>query len=230
MVDGANTTLWLELTAKRTLSHTSVITTSTGTRELSWSQSLFYTNTQNLTALGNNQTLYQITSGTNTFSSMPDVLNPLQLPITNTYTYPISFYSANINPINQELTNSTLVSALDRSLISTSIPLTSYLTSPLIITVPEVFSTRQNGSAIYFWNNTYYEFAGAIDPAIRTTGETEQWFSYSGSEVEGGLGLVQEYGRHTKSSDGYEPVLVLDETYKTTITVPPTEVVPEGDL
>lgn len=82
--------------------------------------------------------------------------------------------------------------------------------------------TRQNGSCIYFWNNTYYEFAGAIDPAEGTIGETEQWFSYSGPEIPGGKGK-EVYGRHVKAVDGYEPMLVLDETFGNTIEVPETE-------
>jgi hypothetical protein len=31
-----------------------------------------------------------------------------------------------------------------------------------------------------------------------------------------------EYGRHVKAIDGYEPILVLDETFNTTIMVPGT--------
>jgi hypothetical protein len=35
----------------------------------------------------------------------------------------------------------------------------------------------------------------------------------------------EEYGRHVKAVDGYEPRLVLDETFGTTIEVPETRVV-----
>jgi hypothetical protein len=234
--DGTNTSLWIELTAKRTLSHSSLITTSTGSHILTWSQSLSYSNTQNITALGNNQTVYQSTSGSSTFSSSPSILNLPALPITNTYSHPISFYSANINPVNQEIQNSTLVSALDYSVISSSIPIITYLTYPTVSEediVKQELQTRSNGSAIYFWNNTYYEFAGAIDPAMGTTGATEQWYSYSGPALLGAVGpgsLGTAYGRHIETLDGYEPALVVDRTYGTTIEVPPTKIVPEGDL
>lgn len=96
------------------------------------------------------------------------------------------------------------------------------MASPAIFIVPEILATRQNGSCIYFWNNTYYEFAGAIDPAKGTIGETEQWFSYSGP-VTGGE--KEAYGRHVKAVDGYEPVLVSDETFERTIEVPATQTV-----
>ena len=85
--------------------------------------------------------------------------------------------------------------------------------------MPNVIATRQNGTCIYFWNNTYYEFAGAIDPAKGTIGETEQWFSYSGQSGKG-------YARHVKAVDGYEPKIVLDETFGSAIGVPATEIVP----
>lgn len=80
-------------------------------------------------------------------------------------------------------------------------------------------NTRQNGSCIYGWNDTYYESAGAIDPAKGTTGATEQWFSFKGL-IGGEKG---EYGRHVKAVDGYEPVLVLDESFGEVIDVPETD-------
>lgn len=43
-----------------------------------------------------------------------------------------------------------------------------------------------------------------------TLGETEQWFAYSGPLTEGGK---EDYGRHAKAVDGYEPRLILDESW-----------------
>lgn len=91
-----------------------------------------------------------------------------------------------------------------------------YLTRQTSAEVPELLATRQNGSCIYFWNNTYYQFAGAIDPASGSVGETEQWYSFKGK--------LGGYGRHVKAVDGYEPVLVVDEAYGNTIVVPATQV------
>jgi hypothetical protein len=118
-------------------------------------------------------------------------------------------------PVNATVTNSTLVSTLERAKFSNSISILSHLTSPFKFHTHEVLSTRQNGTCTYFWNDTYYQFAGAIDPAEGTTGETEQWFSH--------VGPVGEYGRHVKAVDGYEPVLVLDETFDNAIGIPPAK-------
>jgi hypothetical protein len=212
-----------ELSTHRTLSHTTTITTSSGPRILTWIQSLSYSNTQNYTAEGYNKTVSQLTSGTSTFSPSTKFA-PL---ITNSFSYPISFFSASTVPTDTTTTNSSLYAELDRSLLSTSISILSHLTSPSTFYVPETVVTRQNGSCIYFWNNTYYEFAGAIDPAIGTTGVTEQWFSYEGPLEGGG---VEGYGRHVKAVDGYEPVLVVDETFSEAIQVPETESVGREEL
>lgn len=68
---------------------------------------------------------------------------------------------------------------------------------------------------MYHWNNTYYQFAGAIDPAMGTSGATEQWYS--------SFNKVGAYGRHVKAIDGYEPVLIVDEEFPSTFEVPDTE-------
>lgn len=149
-------------------------------------------------------------------------------PITNTFSYPISFFIATVDPpADPTTTNSTIFAELDRSLISTSTPILSYLTSPSTYHTPAILDTRQNGSCIYFWNDTYYESAGAIDPAKGTLGATEQWFSYTGPIAVGG---VEGYGRHVKAVDGYEPVLVLDESFGEAIFVPATENLIKEDL
>lgn len=122
--------------------------------------------------------------------------------------------------------NSSIYASLDRSKISTSIPVLSYLTSPSYHS-PAILDTRQNGSCIYFWNDTYYESAGAIDPAKGTIGATEQWFSFTGPVTEGG---TEGYGRHVKAVDGYEPILVLDESYPDAIQVPETVRMGREDL
>lgn len=139
--------------------------------------------------------------------------------ITNTYSYPITFYQAVTTPDDATVANSTLFAILDRSLISSTISILSYLTKPTIYATPAVLATRQNGSCMYYWNNTYYEFAGAIDPANGTLGSTEQWFSFEGPATDAS---EVEYGRHVKAIDGYEPALIEDEISETTIAVPNT--------
>lgn len=212
---GLNTTLWVELAAERNISHTSTITTSTGSRQLTWSQNLRYLNIQNFTAKGYNETLYQLTSGLSTFSGSDDDASA----ITNSFSYPLSFAQDYVIPADPTAVNSTLVAELDRSKISSVVSILSYLTSPKSFGVPAISATRQNGSCLYFWNNTYYQFAGGIDPAEGTIGATEQWFSFLGPLTSG---EIDAYGRHVTAVDGYEPVLVLDETFEKEISVPET--------
>lgn len=54
-----------------------------------------------------------------------------------------------------------------------------------------------------------------------TSGATEQWYS--------SIGKVGAYGRHVKAVDGYEPVLVVDEEFPSSITVPDTELAGIGE-
>ncbi|KAL2075852.1 hypothetical protein VTL71DRAFT_795 [Oculimacula yallundae] len=184
---GLNTTLWVELLAKRALSHSSTITTSSGPHSYTWSQSL------------------------DSFEN--------ETTIANSLSYPLSFSQEYIIPVDSTVVNSTLIAALDRSKVSHEIPILSYLTSPMTCGVPAHLVTRQNGSCDYFWNNTYYQFAGGIDPADGSIGATEQWFSFLGPLTSGENAT---YGRHVKAVDGYEPVLVVDDIFDQVIEVPET--------
>lgn len=180
-----------------------------------------------MTALGYNETLYQLTSGTSSFSPVSSHASTEKGLITNTYNYPISFSQQYIVPSNPTLVNSTLIALLDRSKLTSTTPILSYLTKPSIFATPSLLATRQNGNCTYFWNNTYYEFAGAIDPALGTIGETEQWFGFEGPLESG---EKEAYGRHVKAVDGYVPVLVEDEVFEHTIRVPETRVVVGNQL
>lgn len=163
-----------------------------------------------------------LTSGTSSFSPLSSHPSTESDIITNSYHYPISFNQQYIVPADATLVNSTLIAALDRSKLTSGIPILSYLTKPSLFSTPSILSTRQNGSCTYDWNNTYYEFAGAIDPAFGTVGATEQWFSFEGPVESGGK---EGYGRHVKAADGYVPVLIEDEIFGHVIEVPGTEVV-----
>jgi len=69
---------------------------------------------------------------------------------------------------------------------------------------------------VYYWDNVYYEEAGAIDPQAGSIGATDQWYSYSGDGI--------EYGRILEAHDGlddYEGV-ISDEVFDHTIDVPKT--------
>jgi hypothetical protein len=205
--------MYLKLTASRKLSHTARITTSSGTRSLTWAQDLSYTNVEDYTNLGYNKTLTQITRGSARYTSSGGLL---PLPITNSYYWPIHFTSDNLVPVNPQVKNQTLIASIDRSSVETTIPILPYLTKSVSQLFPSILATRQVGDSVYFWNNTYYQFAGAIDPAKGTVGTTEQWYSFLDSDT--------AYGRYVKAVDGYEPVLVVDKEFGNAISVPNTDV------
>ncbi|TVY38788.1 Peptide-N4-(N-acetyl-beta-glucosaminyl)asparagine amidase A [Lachnellula occidentalis] len=188
----ANTSLELHLSAQRFLSHTSTITTSSGPHDIR--------------SYNGHLIIFTIVQ--------------LLFPNQEYFSYPITFRTSSTTPVDATNANSTIVASLDRSLLSSSVPIVSYLTAPSIFEIPQVLGTRQTGSSVYYWNDTYYEFAGAIDPAKGTSGSTEQWYS--------AVSRVGGYGRHVKAVDGYEPVLVVDEEFPTTIAVPDTELVGIG--
>lgn len=223
--NGSNSSLLVELSAQRILTFSNTITTSTGTRLLTWGQDLSYNNIQNFTAAGYNETLWQSTNGSTTFSVTPNGTT------TASYEYPISFAQDYIVSADPTIVNSTLIATLDRSKITRGDTVLSQLTyaSPsaatnLTMDTPTL-NTRQNGSCFYLWNNTYYEFAGAIDPAVGTLGATDQWFSWAGYVEAAGGRSFEEYGRHVSAVDGYEPMLVADEQVYQLIDVPPTKLV-----
>lgn len=60
---GGNSTLGFDLTAKRSLSHTSSITTSSGVKSVSWTQNLQYVYSTVLSDQGNAQTITTVTTG-----------------------------------------------------------------------------------------------------------------------------------------------------------------------
>ncbi|KUI55353.1 Peptide-N4-(N-acetyl-beta-glucosaminyl)asparagine amidase A [Cytospora mali] len=224
--NGSNSSLLVELSAHRSLILENTINTSTGTRLVTWGQDLSYLNIQNITAAGYNDTLWQSTNGSTTFSSATS-----NLTVTALYEYPISFGQDYIVPTDPTVDNSTVIATLDRSKITYGDAVLSRLTYASPATSQDytvdtpMLKTRQNGSCFYLWNNTYYEFAGAIDPAVGTLGGTDQWFSWAGYvETDEGREF-EEYGRYVSAIDGYEPILVQDKQVDQLIDVPETTVV-----
>lgn len=222
--NGSNSSLIVELSAQRTLSFSSTITTSSGTRLLTWGQDLAYKNIQSVTAMGYNETVWQSTNGSTTFSPANS-----NRTVTASYEYPISFAQDYLLPVDSTAVNSTLIATLDRSKITRGDTVLSQLTYASPFTGPNpttntpILQTRQKGSCFYLWNNTYYEFAGAIDPAVGTVGGTEQWFSWAGYIQRAEGRELEKYGRYVSAVDGYEPVLEVDDQGKQLIDVPPTK-------
>jgi len=160
--------------------------------------------------------LSQLTSGKSTFTSG-----------SNSFRYPIEAYTVSIPAVDITKDLDYLLGSIDRSLhISGSniLPLLTGIESypdTSTTTIPTLV-TRQNGTCIYYWNNTYYEFAGAIDPQPGSIGATDQWYSYVGFEDENFA--AKGYGRILKARDGLDDYqgVVSDEVFGHGIPVPET--------
>lgn len=235
--NGSNSSLQISLCASRSnLWHADVITTSKGSRNLTWQQDLSYYNIQNITALGRNETFFQGVWPTTVSSPYYD-----QEEATSSFSkeHLLSFYQAYAISTDYTAINSTLYALLDSSqsglgqraladLLYPTIGITTTNTTAAgddDNTLPS-FATRQNGTSFYLWNNTYYEDAGAIDPARGSTGATEQWFS--AAALRPASTAPRAYGRHARAVDGYEPVLVEDVVSGEEIPVPAASLVVGG--
>lgn len=239
--NGSNSSLYVELKANRSLTHLTTITTSKGSRVLSWNQEGGYANGQNITAAGRNETLaldilssttFSPASTTSQNSSEGTEFNGINL---------LSFYQAYAPSPDERLANSTIFGIIDQGEASNGQRALDNLIYPAAgekadALVPAGswgdfeydYATRQNGSCFYIWNNTYYEDAGPIDPADGTLGATEQWFD-SQQYVTSPTGpLVLNYTRYADVLDGYEPRLEADEIGTGRLNVPQPEIL-HGD-
>lgn len=233
--NGTNSSLQLSLCASRSrFWHTSVITTSQGSRNLTWQQDLTFLNIQNITARGRNETLYHgvwPTTISSPYFSQPGGDDNLSAP-ANTFAVArvLSFFQAYAPSPDYTTINSTIYALLDSGKYTRGQrTLASLLYPTAVIDTNDTFVTRQNGSSFYLWNNTYYESAGAIDPARGSTGATEQWLSAAGRVSTAQGRSLELYGRHARAVDEYEPVLVADDVVVgATVPVPEPSVVAGG--
>ncbi|PVH73570.1 hypothetical protein DL98DRAFT_350273, partial [Cadophora sp. DSE1049] len=83
----SNSSFYFDLTARRTLSISSTIHTSFGSKVATWSQYLSFTNIQNMTDSAFNQSLSMLTTGSHT-----DSLSGIR----TSYSYPLNLYSSYI--------------------------------------------------------------------------------------------------------------------------------------
>jgi hypothetical protein len=196
--NNTNTSLYFSLSAHRSLTLSSTITTSHGPKTQNWSQELSFLNIQNMTDLAFNQSLAMLTNGSYSSSG-----------VTSTYAYPLNLYSAYVIAPSVA-TLSSVFTLIDRSLVTKGIDLLSYLSG---VKGKEEIKTRQLGESMYYWNETI------VEGTKNDTGETEQWYSYSGISGNEGSG-VEEYGRYLREVDG---VWVGDVEGWRTIEVPETE-------
>jgi hypothetical protein len=205
-----NSSFYFSLTASRSLSISSTIRTSSGSKNVSWTQDLSFSNIQNMTSLAYNQSLAMLSTGSCTSSS----------GIKTTYSYPLNLYSAYVIAETSS-TLSSVLALIDRSLsISGLRTLSSYFTGVLVD--KENLATRQVGENRYYWNETIVEGTDA------DVGVMEQWYSYAGNSGLKGIAGVREYSRHVKEVNG---VFLFDDEAWSTMIVPSTEPLPyvEGE-
>ena len=198
---GANDTLTYTTNVSRQLSISSTITTSSGTRPVSWTQTLAYSNLNLLTNQGFTQYTVQSTHGSD---------QALPLTYTNTYYYPMTVNNTFLTTPNITSINGTITHGLDFDVSGPSIFPSGIqgfnLTTPATFSLGGLqtqskfrpptnlptfngskLSTTQSGTAEYLStgkSNTSYSF-----------GTTTQDFDFSGLEVSSGA-LFELYHRH----------------------------------
>ncbi|KAI0385468.1 hypothetical protein F5Y04DRAFT_186271 [Hypomontagnella monticulosa] len=209
----SNSSLYFALTASRNITVSSTITNGHDTYDATWTQSLSFSNIQNMTDLAFNQSLAMITSG-----SYSDSVSG----IVSRYTYPLNLFSAYDVAFSGATTNPGSVLCLaDRSKLTDGISALSFLTGTSVGSGS--LKTRQNVTSSYHWNRTIVEGTEGLD-----TMDGEVWLSYSNVPAnEFGISNYHRYGREKNDS-----VLVNEEGWgqigvPSTVPLPPVDGKPE---
>jgi hypothetical protein len=174
--NGTNDTLQYQVTAERQLSFRSKLHLSDGKKEVSWRQSLSFSNAGNFSDDGNVQYTTQQTNGFDVSSN----------GYAKTYSYPLYAYSVfatfkdNIS-INADVQRGKTVKTLGSLVFPTgleSFPRAILNHDQYPQFQGALLSTTQNGTATYLANQTTSTSYGF--------GSTEQDFTFSGLEVDAG--------------------------------------------
>ncbi|KAI1781260.1 hypothetical protein F4818DRAFT_33819 [Hypoxylon cercidicola] len=181
-----NSSLYFALTASRNLTVSSTITSGTETREVTWTQSLSFSNIQNMTGQAFNQSLAMVTSGSHSSSASN---------IVSHYTYPMNLFSAYDVASSGATTNpGSVLCLVDRSKLTDGISALSFLTGTSIGSGS--LKTRQNVTSSYHWNSTIVEGTEGLD-----TMDGEVWLSYSGGSAgEAGVAGYHRYALEKNDS------------------------------
>ncbi|RDW66978.1 hypothetical protein BP5796_09727 [Coleophoma crateriformis] len=206
----SNSSFYFSLSAHRSLSISSTIYTSSGSRSVAWTQELDFLNIQNMTGLAYNQSLAMSSTGSWTSSLSAE---------KSTYSYPLNLFSAYVIA-ETSATLSSVYTLIDRSLIQKIINTLPYLTGTSLGV--EDLATRQNASSMYYWNATIVQGTDA------DTGTTQQWLSYSGEPGIKGRNGVKDFSRKLEE---VHDLWIMDESAFSTIDVPATVALPlvEGE-
>ncbi|CAJ2511143.1 Uu.00g067680.m01.CDS01 [Anthostomella pinea] len=201
-----NTSLYFALTANRSLTISSTITSGGESRGVSWVQAISYSNIQNMTDLAFNQSLAMVTSGSHS-SSASDIISR--------YTYPMNLFSAYVVQSTGATSNpGSVFCMVDRSKVVDGVSTLPLLTGTS--SSSESLKTRQNVTSDYHWNSTIVEGTAGLD-----TMDGEVWLSYSGAP--GASSGVTGYHRYAKEKNDN---VIADEEGWFEIPVPSTEPLP----
>lgn len=202
-----NESLWVSLSAHRSLSVSSTVTEGNQSKSVRWTQELSFSNIMNYTKGGWDMVLAMNSSGSSaTMSSFADNRS-------TSYSYPMSlYYSYVLAETNADL--SSVYSLIDRSLWREGPDALPYLSG--VALGPSSVQTRQNVTSKYYWNET---IVGGIESVDTCRGQT--WFSSSASP--GSESGVAAYSRYLLEEDD---ALVADEEAWATMPVPATQPLP----
>ncbi|KAI2632267.1 hypothetical protein GGR54DRAFT_27039 [Hypoxylon sp. NC1633] len=206
-----NTSLYFTLTASRNITVSSTILSGHSTREVAWTQSLSFSNIQNMTDLAFNQSLAMVTSGSYSDSTSG---------VTTQYSFPLNLFSAyDVAPTGATTNPGSVLCLADRSKLIDGVSALSFLTGSSL--GPEILKTRQNVTSNYHWNSTIVEGTVGLD-----TMDGEVWLSYSRAAAN--EAAVSAYHRYAKEKNDS---LLIDEQGWGQMPVPSTMPVPvvEGE-
>ncbi|KAI1659327.1 hypothetical protein F4813DRAFT_29006 [Daldinia decipiens] len=194
-----NTSLYFSLIASRNITVSSIIEKGNITREVAWTQSLSFSNIQNMTDLAFNQSLAMVASGSFSDSTSN---------IISHYTYPFNLFSAYDVASSGATSNPGSVFCMaDRSKLLDGISILSFLTGTSVGS--ESLETRQNVTSSYHWNRTIVEGTKGLD-----TMNGEVWLSHiSATGNEAGVATYHRYAKEKNDSilvdeEGWDPIVV----------------------
>lgn len=201
-----NSSFWFSLAVERTLSISSVIGTAEGNKTVSWCQQISFKSIQNLTNEALNQYTSMVTAGSYSGSAST---------IKSTYQYPLELYSSYDVSAEGPVTNpGSVFCMVDRSLLTEGVALLPFMSG--LVVGSEAFTTRQNVTSMYYWNDTIVEGTGD-----NNTCDGAAWLSFSGAPgFEDG---ISEFGQYLQELDDS---WVEDKSEWGTISVPSTEPLP----
>ncbi|KAJ4415930.1 hypothetical protein N0V82_007051 [Gnomoniopsis sp. IMI 355080] len=205
----SNESLWVYLTAHRSISITSSISNANGSKAVSWTQDLDFFSIQNVTNESLDSDLIMNSSG--------QYLSSVSGTQVSDYYYPLNLYSSYyLAATDAEL--SSVLSLIDRSLLTSGISILPFASGISLGT--EEVATRQNVTSNYYWNAT---IVGGIEELDTCEGET--WYSSAGSP--GNPAGVAEYSRYLREKDDE---MVADVEDWATMLVPSTEALTQSNL